>query len=126
MHTIRIKKDSDKVILMNRNSIISINIILIAARSKSKTEVKFFKHHELIRRILKRRMKKEEKLSIVKIVHDKNWKELQEDKINNENNNENMNKTLKIEKVKKVKQKQFRIVLNMKKKIEDITVETGL
>ncbi len=78
VHTIRLKKDAKielfidekkkKVVLVNHEFYANVDVILIATRSKSKSFKKLVKHHEFIRRILKKKMKKEEKLLISKIL----------------------------------------------------------
>ncbi len=84
VHTVRLKKNAKlefstdekkkKAILVNHEFYASVNVILIAARSKFKIFKKFVKHHESIKRILKRKIKKEEKLFISKILRSKKWK----------------------------------------------------
>jgi hypothetical protein len=81
VHTVRLKKNAKlefstdekkkKAILVNHEFYASVNVILIAARSKFKIFKKFVKHHESIKRILKRKIKKEEKLFISKILRSK-------------------------------------------------------
>ncbi len=81
VHTIRLKKNAKieffidekkkKVVLVNHEFYASVDVILTAARSKSKVFKKSAKHHESIRRILKRKVKKEEKLLISKILRSK-------------------------------------------------------
>jgi hypothetical protein len=81
VHTVRLKKDAKlefstdekkkKAILVNHEFYANVNVILIATRSKFKIFKKFVKHHEFIRRILKRKVKKKEKLFISKILRSK-------------------------------------------------------
>jgi hypothetical protein len=78
VYTIRLKKNAKieffidekkkKIVLVNHEFYASVNVILIAARSEFKISKKFVKHHESIKRILKRKIKKEEKLFISKIL----------------------------------------------------------
>jgi predicted homoserine dehydrogenase-like protein len=78
VHTIRLKKNAKvefstdekkkEVVLVNHELYASVDVILIAARSKSKVSKESAKHHESIRRILKRKVEKEEKLFISKIL----------------------------------------------------------
>ncbi len=84
VHTIRLKKNAKieffidekkkKIVLVNHEFYANVDVILIAARSKFKVFKKFVKHHEFIKRILKRKIKKEEKLFISKILRSKKWK----------------------------------------------------
>ncbi len=77
VYTIRLKEDAkieffidekkEKVVLVNHEFYANVDVILIVARSKFKVFKKFAKHHEFIKRILKRKKKKEKK-----IVHFKN------------------------------------------------------
>jgi hypothetical protein len=53
--------------------------ILAAARSEPKPDPKANKHHEPIRRILKRKVEKEEKLRTAKTVRQGNWKGAQDE-----------------------------------------------
>jgi hypothetical protein len=78
VHTIRLKKDAKiefftdekkkEIVLVNHELYANVDVILTAARSKSKIFKKLAKHHEFIKRSLKRKMKKEEKLFISKIL----------------------------------------------------------
>ncbi len=84
VHTIRLKKNAKvefstdekkkEVVLVNHELYASVDVILIAARSKSKVSKESAKHHESIRRILKRKVEKEEKLFISKILRSRKWK----------------------------------------------------
>jgi hypothetical protein len=81
VHTIRLKKNAKieffidekkkEVVFVNHEFYASVDVILTAARSESKVFKKFAKHHESIRRILKRKVEKEEKLLISKILRSK-------------------------------------------------------
>jgi hypothetical protein len=78
VHTVRLKKNADlelsidekekKAMLMNHESYVNVDVILATARSESKMSRKSAKHHESIRRILKRKVKKEKKLFTSKIL----------------------------------------------------------
>ena len=81
VHIVRVNKEIDEeyfideeeeVILVRHDSSASVNAILVATRSELKKNVKSFKHHEFIRRILKRKIKKEKKLSIAKTIRQEN------------------------------------------------------
>ncbi len=86
VHTIRLKKNAKveffidekkkEIVLVNHEFYANVDIILIAARSKFKIFKKFAKHHEFIKRILKKKIKKEEKLFISKILRSKKWKKI--------------------------------------------------
>jgi hypothetical protein len=85
VHTIRLKKNAKieffidekkkEIVLVNHEFYANVNVILIAARSKFKIFKKFAKHHEFIKRILKRKIKKK-KLFISKILRSKKWKKI--------------------------------------------------
>jgi uncharacterized protein YueI len=78
IHIVRLRKNAKvefsidekkkEVVLVNHELYASVDVILIAARSESKVSKKSAKHHESIRRILKRKVEKEEKLFISKIL----------------------------------------------------------
>ncbi len=86
IHTIRLKKNAKikffidekkkEIILVNHEFYANVNVILTAARSKFKIFKKFAKHHEFIKRILKRKIKKEKKLFISKMLRSKKWKKI--------------------------------------------------
>jgi hypothetical protein len=65
-------KDEVEVILVNHVFITCVNVILTTTRSESKLNLKVNKHHESIRRVLKRKIKKEEKLFTTKTVRQEN------------------------------------------------------
>jgi hypothetical protein len=77
VHTVRLKKDAKlefftdekkkKAIFVNHEFYANVDVILTATRSKFKIFKKFAKHHEFIKRILKRKIKKKRK-----VVHFKN------------------------------------------------------
>jgi hypothetical protein len=81
VHTIRLKKNAKiefftdekkkKVVLVNHEFYANVDVILTAARSEFKVFKKSAKHHEFIKRILKRKIKKEKKLLISKILRSK-------------------------------------------------------
>jgi hypothetical protein len=81
VHTVRLRKDAKlefstdekkkKAILVNHEFYANVDVILTAARSESKVFKKSAKHHESIRRILKRKIEKEEKLFTSKILRSK-------------------------------------------------------
>jgi hypothetical protein len=81
VHTVRLKEDAKleyfidekkkEAILVNHEFYASVDVILTAARSKFKVFKKSVKHHEFIKRILKRKIKKKEKLFISKILRSK-------------------------------------------------------
>ncbi len=63
-----------KAIFVNHEFYANVDVILIAARSEFKVFKKFVKHHEFIKRILKRKIKKKEKLFTFKILRSEKWK----------------------------------------------------
>ncbi len=63
-----------EIVLVNHEFYANVDVILTAARSESKVSKKSVKHHELIKRILKKKIEKEEKLLISKILRSKKWK----------------------------------------------------
>jgi hypothetical protein len=81
VHTVRLRKDAKfefftdekkkEAILVNHEFYANVDVILIAARSEFKIFKKFAKHHESIKRILKKKIKKKEKLLISKILRSK-------------------------------------------------------
>jgi hypothetical protein len=77
VHIVRLSKKIDEkifiedeveVVLVNHAFITFVNVILATTRSESKSNSKVNKHHESIKRILKRKIEKEEKLSIIKTI----------------------------------------------------------
>jgi hypothetical protein len=86
IHTIRLKKNAKieffidekkkEIVFVNHEFYANVDVILIAARSKFKIFKKSAKHHEFIRRILKRKIKKEKKLFISKMLRSKKWKKI--------------------------------------------------
>jgi hypothetical protein len=84
VHIVRLKKNADskllidekKAMLMNHEFYVNVDVILATIRSKFKMFWKFVKHHEFIKRILKRKKKKEKKLLISKILRSNKWKEI--------------------------------------------------
>jgi hypothetical protein len=60
-----------EIVLVNHEFYANVDVILTAARSESKVSKKSVKHHELIKRILKKKIEKEEKLLISKILRSK-------------------------------------------------------
>jgi hypothetical protein len=81
VHTVRLRKDAKleffidekkkEAVLVSHELYANVDVILIAARSESKIFKKLAKHHEFIRRILKKKIKKEKKLLISKILRSK-------------------------------------------------------
>jgi hypothetical protein len=86
IHIVRLKKNADlelfidekkkEIVLMNHEFYVNVNVIFATIRSKFKMSRKFAKHHEFIRRILKRKVEKEKKLFISKILRSKKWKKV--------------------------------------------------
>ncbi len=86
VHIVRLRKNAHfelsidekekKAVLMNHELYVNVDVIFATARSKFKMSRKFAKHHEFIRRILKRKMKKEKKLFISKILRSSKWKKI--------------------------------------------------
>ncbi len=67
-----IDEKKEEIVFVNHELYVNFNVILIATRSKSKIFKKFVKHHELIKRILKKK-KKKKKIKKTKIGVGK-WK----------------------------------------------------
>jgi hypothetical protein len=86
IHTVRLRENANlefsidekkkEAMLMNHEFYVSVNVILATTRSKFKMSRKFAKHHEFIKRILKRKMKKEKKLFNSKILRSNKWKKI--------------------------------------------------
>jgi hypothetical protein len=78
IHIVRLRKNADlelfidekkkKIVLMNHEFYVNVDVIFATIRSKSKMSRKSVKHHEFIRRILKRKIEKKKKLFISKIL----------------------------------------------------------
>ncbi len=74
IHIVRLRKNADlelfidekekETVLMNHELYVNVDVILATIRSKFKMSRKSAKHHEFIRRILKKKVKKEKKLFI--------------------------------------------------------------
>jgi hypothetical protein len=85
IHIVRLKKNADlelfidekkkKTMLIDHEFYVNVDVIFATVRSKSKVFKKFAKHHEFIKRILKRKVKKKKKLLISKILRSSKWKE---------------------------------------------------
>ncbi len=85
VHTVRLKENANselsidekkkEAMLMNHEFYVSVDVILATVWSKFKMSRKSVKHHESIRRILKKKVKKEKKLLISKILRSNKWKE---------------------------------------------------
>ncbi len=84
VHTIRLKKNAKiefftdekkkEIVFVNHEFYANVDVILIATRSKFKVFKKSVKHHEFIKRILKRKIEKEKKLFTSKILRSEKWK----------------------------------------------------
>jgi hypothetical protein len=81
VHIVRLSEETDEkifiedeveVVLVNHVSITFVNVILATTRSEPKSNSKVNKHHESIRRILKKKIEKKEKLSTAKTVRQEN------------------------------------------------------
>jgi hypothetical protein len=81
IHIVRLKKNAEsefftdekekETMLMNHEFYVNVDVIFATVRSKSKMSRKSAKHHEFIKRILKRKVEKEKKLLISKILRSK-------------------------------------------------------
>jgi hypothetical protein len=81
IHIVRLRKDADlelfidekkkETMLIDHEFYVNVDVILATTRSKFKVFKKFVKHHEFIRRILKKKVKKKKKLLISKILRSK-------------------------------------------------------
>ncbi len=86
IHIVCLKKNADleffidekkkETMLKNQEFYVDINVFFATIRSKFKFFRKFAKHHEFIRRILKRKVKKEKKLFFEKSYDRKNERKL--------------------------------------------------
>ncbi len=86
IHIVRLRKDADlelfidekkkETMLIDHEFYVNVDVILATTRSKFKVFKKFVKHHEFIRRILKKKVKKKKKLLISKILRSKKWKKI--------------------------------------------------
>jgi hypothetical protein len=87
VHTIRLKKNAKiefftdekkkEVVFVNHEFYANVDVISTAARSESKIFKKFVKHHEFIKRILKRKIKKKKSYSFQKYCDRESEKKLQ-------------------------------------------------
>jgi hypothetical protein len=87
IHTIRLKKNAKieffidekkkKIVFINHEFYVNVDVILIATRFEFKLFKKFAKHHEFIKRILKRKIKKRKVVHFQKYCDRKNKKKLQ-------------------------------------------------
>jgi hypothetical protein len=87
IHTIRLKENAKieffidekkkEIVLVNHEFYANVDVILIAARSEFKVFKKFAKHHEFIKRILKRKIKKKKSCSSQKYCDRKSERRLQ-------------------------------------------------
>ncbi len=78
IHTVRLKEDADlelfidekkkETMLIDHEFYVNVDVILATTRSKFKMFKKSAKHHEFIKRILKKKIKKKKKLLISKIL----------------------------------------------------------
>jgi hypothetical protein len=85
-HIVRLKENADlelfidekkkETVLMNHEFYVNVDVIFATVRSEFKMSRKFAKHHEFIRRILKRKVEKKKKLLISKILRSEKWKEI--------------------------------------------------
>ncbi len=156
IHIVRLKENANfelsidekekKAMLMNHEFYVNVNVILATIRSEFKMFQKFVKHHENIKRILKKKMKKKKKFFISKTLRSSNWKEITVKKKNdvqnrimkeisqkniqkkNKNSKEmkkrsrfvfNKEKVKLIKKIKKIKKIQKIVSLSTRKKISN-------
>ncbi len=129
IHIVRLKKNAEsefftdekekETMLMNHEFYVNVDVIFATVRSKSKMSRKSAKHHEFIKRILKRKVEKEKKLLISKILRSKKWKEATmkkendvRDRVMTEISQEDIQKTKKNSKKMK---KRSRFVFDKKK-----------
>jgi hypothetical protein len=71
-----IDEEKKKIVLMNHEFYVNVDVILATIRSKFKMFRKSAKHHKLIKRILKKEIDKEKKLLISKILSSRKWKKI--------------------------------------------------
>ncbi len=85
VHIVCLKKNADlelfidekkkKIVLMNHEFYVNVDVIFATIRSKFKMFWKSAKYHEFIKRILKKKIEQEKKLLISKILRSEKWKE---------------------------------------------------
>ncbi len=126
IHTVRLRKNADfelsidqkekKAMLMNHEFYVNVDVILATIRSKFKMFWKSVKHHQFIKRILKRKMKKKKNLFISKILRSNKWKEItikKENDVRNRVMKEAFQKNVQERKKKfEKKKKRLRFVLD--------------
>ncbi len=69
-----IDEKKKKTMLIDHEFYVNVDVIFAIIRSKFKMFKKFVKHHEFIKRILKRKVKKKKKLFSSKILRSSKWK----------------------------------------------------
>ncbi len=156
VHIVRLKENADleffideekkEIVLINHEFYVNVDVIFAIIRSKSKMFRKFAKHHEFIKRILKRKVEKEKKLFISKILRSEKWKEATvkkendvRDRVMTKVSQENIQKAKKdskkvkkrsrfvfdkekakvIKKIKKIKEVEKIVSLSIRKKISN-------
>ncbi len=152
IYTIRLRKNvkneffidekKKEAILVNHEFYVNVDVILIATRSEFKVFKKFAKHHEFIKRILKRKIKKKKKLFTSKILRSKKWKKatmkekndvrdrvMKEILQKNEKDSKNVEKRSRfvfdkekikiVKKIKKIKEIEKIVSLSTRKKISN-------
>ncbi len=131
VHTIRLKKNAKleffmnkkkkEAIFVNHEFYANVDIILIAARSEFKISRKLVKHHEFIKRILRRKMKKKEKLFISKILRSRKWKNIimkKENDVQNQVMKKISQKNVQKKKKSSKRRKNVRDSFSTKKKVK--------
>ncbi len=156
IHIVRLRKNANlelsidekkkKAMLMHHEFYVNVDVILATARSKFKMFRKFVKYHEFIKRILKRKVKKEKKLLISKTLRSNKRKKIivkkendLQNRIMKEVSQKNIQKTDKnakkmkkrsrfvfdkkkikiIKKIKKIKKIQKTVSLSTRKKVSN-------
>jgi hypothetical protein len=141
-----IDEKKKKAMLMHHEFYVNVDVILATARSKFKMFRKFVKYHEFIKRILKRKVKKEKKLLISKTLRSNKRKKIivkkendLQNRIMKEVSQKNIQKTDKnakkmkkrsrfvfdkkkikiIKKIKKIKKIQKTVSLSTRKKVSN-------
>jgi hypothetical protein len=139
VHIVRLSEETDEkifiedeveVVLVNHVFITFVNVILATTRNEFKSNSKVNKHHESIKRILKRKIEKEEKLSTAKTVRQENWKKAQEENASTDKNIKDAKMTKVSESVKIVREikkasveKKTRFTFKVKSKSKEKIVE---
>jgi hypothetical protein len=114
------RRKKKETMLIDHEFYVNVDVILAIIRLKFKMFKEFAKHHEFIKRILKKKVKKKKKLFISKILRSNKWKEVTikkkndiQDHVMTKISSKNIRKAKKIRK----KWKSVRVSFLTKKKL---------